>query len=71
MATEKKIRYDALVPHEYMQGEEKKTSWTNVGAAFPTADGKGMTLHITPNISVSGKIVLRQYEPKPKPDAAE
>jgi len=71
MATEKKIRYDALIAHEYKVGEETRTSWTNVGAAFPTADGKGMTLHITPNISVSGKVVLRQYEPKPKPDAAE
>ena len=66
MANEtKKTRYDALVPHEYMQGEEKKTAWTRVGAAFPTADGKGFNVEITPNISVSGRLVLRVYEPKP------
>ena len=70
MATETKtpkIRYDALVAHEYTVGEEKekRTSWTKVGAAFPTQDGKGFNLEITPNISVSGRVVLRQYEPKP------
>ena len=66
MATEtKKIRYDALIAHEYKVGEETRTSWTKIGAAFPTADGKGFNLEITPNISVSGRVVLRQYEPKP------
>lgn len=68
MATETKtpkIRYDALIAHEYMASEEKRTSWTKIGAAFPTQDGKGFNLEITPNISVSGRVVLRQYEPKP------
>lgn len=65
MATEKKTRYDALIPHEYMQGEEKKTAWTRVGAAFATADGKGFNVELTPNIAVSGRLVLRVYEPKP------
>lgn len=66
MATEtKKIRYDALIAHEYTQGEEKRTSWTKVGAAFPTADGKGINVELTPNLAVSGRLVLRVYEPKP------
>lgn len=65
MATEKKIRYDALIAHEYMAGEEKRTSWTKVGAAFPTADGKGINVELTPNLAVSGRLVLRVYEPKP------
>ena len=68
MATETKtpkVRYDALIAHEYTVGEEKRTSSTKVGAAFPTQDGKGFNLEITPNISVSGRVVLRQYEPKP------
>lgn len=65
MATEKKIRYDALIAHEYLVGEEKRTSWTKVGAAFPTADGKGNNVELTPNLAVSGRLVLRVYEPKP------
>lgn len=65
MATEKKIRYDALIAHEYLVGEEKRTSWTPVGAAFPTADGKGINVELTPNLAVSGRLVLRVYEPKP------
>ena len=68
MATETKtpkVRYDALIAHEYVVGEEKRTSWTKIGAAFPTQDGKGFNVEITPNISVSGRVVLRQYEPKP------
>nr|WP_308908949.1 hypothetical protein [Pseudomonas canadensis] len=48
-----------------MQGEEKRTSWTKVGAAFPTADGKGINVELTPNLAVSGRLVLRVYEPKP------
>ena len=71
MATEPKakVRYDALIPHEYKSGEETKTAWTKVGAAFPTADGKGFNVELTPNIAVSGRIVLRVYEPKPQPAA--
>ncbi|MGP5108093.1 MULTISPECIES: hypothetical protein [Pseudomonas] len=68
MATETKtpkVRYDALVAHEYTVGDDKRTAWTKIGAAFPTQDGKGFNLEITPNISVSGRVVLRQYEPKP------
>ncbi|MGN9404645.1 hypothetical protein ACTMQQ_28370 [Pseudomonas syringae pv. aptata] len=69
METDKKVRYDALIPHEYTTGEgenlKKKTAWTRVGAAFPSSDGKSFNIEITPNISVSGRVVLRVYEPKP------
>jgi len=64
MTTQTKQRYDVLLPNEYMQGEEKKTAWTRVGAAFPTADGEGFNIELTPNLSVTGRIVLRKYKPK-------
>ena len=38
-----------------------KTYWTKVGAAWPHKDGKGLTVSISPGISVSGRIVLREW----------
>ena len=38
-----------------------KTYWTKVGAAWPHRDGKGLTVTISPGISVSGRIVLREW----------
>ena len=38
-----------------------KTYWTKVGAAWPHKDGKGLTVTIAPGISVSGRVVLREW----------
>ena len=38
-----------------------KTYWTKVGAAWPHKDDKGLTVTIAPGISVSGRIVLREW----------
>lgn len=69
METDKKVRYDALIPREYTTGEgenlKKKTAWTRVGTAFPSSDGRSFNIEIIPNIAVSGRVVLRIYEPKP------
>jgi len=64
MTTQTKKRFDVLLPNEYMQGEEKKTNWTRVGAAFKTADGEGFNIELTPNLAVSGRLVIREYKPK-------
>ncbi len=34
--------------------------WTRVGAAWPHDDGKGFNVEITPGISVSGRLVIRE-----------
>ena len=64
--TAQKIRYDALVAHEYGPEDDRKTHWTRVGAGFSNADGKGINIELTPGSAVSGRLVLRVYEPKDK-----
>ncbi|MDP9115493.1 MAG: hypothetical protein M3O20_17675 [Acidobacteriota bacterium] len=56
-------RYDAFVTREY-QGKEDtaKKDWTKVGVAFPHKSGKGFTLKIAPQISLSGDVVILEHE---------
>ncbi|MGC3479811.1 hypothetical protein [Pseudomonas aeruginosa] len=42
--TAQKIRYDALIAHEYGPEDDRKTHWTRVGAGFSNADGKGINI---------------------------
>lgn len=35
--------------------------WTKIGVAWPHKDGKGLNLQIKPNIAVSGRLVLREW----------
>lgn len=65
MSTTQRVRYDALVPHQYEANGETKTHWTRVGVAFANADGRGINVEITPGISINGKLVLRIPDPKP------
>ena len=39
--------------------------WLNIGAAFPHEDGKGFNVMLQA-LPLGGKIVLREYEPKPE-----
>ncbi|RMN13511.1 hypothetical protein [Pseudomonas syringae group genomosp. 3] len=64
-STDKKVRYDALVAYEYKSGEATKTGWTRVGAGFQSADGKTINIDIVPNVSVSNRLILKVWEPKP------
>jgi len=59
-------RYDVLVVDNYedAQGAEK-ASWTRVGVAFAHKDGLGLNVELQA-IPVSGKLVIRRHEPKPK-----
>jgi hypothetical protein len=41
----------------------ERSYWTKVGVAFQHDDGKGFNLVITPGISVSGRLVLREQKP--------
>jgi hypothetical protein len=59
-------RYDVLVVDNYedAQGAEK-ASWTRVGVAFAHKDGLGLNVELQA-IPVSGKLVIRRHEAKPK-----
>jgi hypothetical protein len=59
-------RYDVLVVDNYedSQGAER-SAWTRVGVAFPHKDGDGMNVELQA-IPVSGKLVIRRHEAKPK-----
>jgi CHC2-type zinc finger protein len=36
--------------------------WTKVGSAWPHKDGKGLNVLLKPNIAVSGRLVLREWD---------
>ena len=57
-------RYDVFVVDEYKDrtGEEK-ANWTRIGSAWPHKDGKGFNAELRA-LPVSGKLVLRRYEPQ-------
>jgi hypothetical protein len=44
-----------------VEGEGDNAFWHRVGSAWPHKDGKGLNVQIPPGISVSGRIVLREY----------
>jgi hypothetical protein len=51
--------FNVVVPNNWIdkQGEEQ-TSWTVVGAAWPTENGRGWSIKLRGGISVSGAIYL-------------
>lgn len=59
-----KRRLEAFITRPYNVGEEERTEWIRVGVAFEHGSRRGYTLHITPGLSVSGELVLR--EPREK-----
>jgi hypothetical protein len=52
-------RYAVMVPHTYFVGDEKKTSWTIIGSAWPSRNGAGFNIEIRENITVGGRIIVR------------
>lgn len=48
---------------EFKQGEEKKTKWREIGAAFAHKDGKGFDV-LLDALPVSGRVTLRKIEEK-------
>ncbi|MEO0436498.1 MAG: hypothetical protein AAF098_06295 [Pseudomonadota bacterium] len=53
-----KKHLNAFVTETYQSGSEEKTNYTKVGALFPHEKGKGFTLKLLPNLSVSDEIVF-------------
>jgi hypothetical protein len=59
-------RYDVLVVDNYEDAHgAEKASWTRVGVAFAHKDGHGLNVELQA-IPVSGKLVIRRHEAKPK-----
>jgi hypothetical protein len=58
--------YIAYAVKEYKSGEEKRSSWSRIGAAFPHKDGEGFEIALDA-LPINGRVVLR----KPKPEEIE
>lgn len=57
--------FDAYVVEKYTAADnEERSVWHQVGRARQHGDGKGMTLYLIPNVSVTGQIVLREASTK-------
>ena len=64
--------YNAYITEDYKDKNtgEEKTSFTNVGTAFPHKDGKGFNLVIPNGLALSGKVLIRERKGKDdQPDA--
>lgn len=56
---------DAYVVEKYTANDnEERSVWHQVGRARKHGDGKGLTLYLIPNVSVTGQIVLREASKK-------
>jgi len=60
MSSNDRPAYKAFVVED-KDGEQDKGFWNRVGSVWPHKDGKGYNLVIPPGISVSGRIVLREF----------
>lgn len=56
--------YSVLSPHKYVQNDQEKTAWTEVGVGFSSKDGEGVNISIKPGLSVSGRLVLKLWNNK-------
>jgi hypothetical protein len=65
-AAQSKQRFDVFVVDNWTGADGvEQASWMRVGVAFPNKDGKGFNLELKA-FPVSGKLVIREYEPRPK-----
>ena len=53
-----------------VDGNGPEARWTKIGAAWPNRDGKGFNI-LCDAIPLQGRIVMREYTPKPKDAAPE
>ena len=44
-----------------VEGEGDNTFWHRCGSAWPHKDGKGLNMQIPTGMSLSGRVVLREY----------
>ena len=60
-----KPSHKAFVVEDAKDGEEdEKGWWTRVGSAWPHKDGKGLNVQLAAGVSVSNRLVLREYTDK-------
>jgi CHC2 zinc finger len=59
-----KPSHKAFVVEDKEEGSDEKPFWTRVGSAWPHGDGKGLNIQIASGVSVSGRLVLREYTEK-------
>jgi hypothetical protein len=64
-STNDKQRFAAYVVVDAVQGENaRKAQWHRIGVAYPHDDSKGFNIEFPPGVTVSGRIVVRQDEPR-------
>ena len=51
----------AFVVEDKEEGSDEKPFWTRIGSAWPHGDGKGLNVQLASGVSVSGRLVLREY----------
>lgn len=61
--------YNVMVPEKYI-GRDKveRTSFYQIGTAFPTKDGSGLRVKLAPNVSVSGQILILPRQQREQAD---
>jgi hypothetical protein len=60
------IRLDVFVVDNWTNSEgAEQANWIRLGTAFAHKDGKGFNVELKA-MPVSGKLVIREYEPKPR-----
>ena len=59
-----KPSHKAFVVEDKEEGSDEKPFWTRVGSAWPHGDGKGLNVQLATGLSVSGRLVLREYTEK-------
>ena len=67
MTTEKKQTYNVLIPEKYVGADKReRTSYFQVGVAFPVGkEGEGLRIHLAPNVTVSGDILIMPRTARP------
>jgi hypothetical protein len=62
--------YNVLIPEKYI-GRDKmeRTSYFQVGTAFPTKDGSGMQVRLAPGVTVAGSFIILPRESREERDA--
>lgn len=58
-----KPSHRALIGQDRGEGDAKKTFWTEIGAAWPTKDGKGLSVKLAA-VPTDGQFILKLDEPK-------
>lgn len=51
--------YNVLIPEKYIGADKvERTSYFNIGVAFDTKDGEGLSVRLAPGVTVSGQILI-------------